>query len=214
MALRNVKLILVDGDDTLWADRIYFTALYREAKTIIGNSRALRDGVARCGPGESGFVDAISEVASRIILNDAKRRELRDAIERFLRHPIVVFPGARRELERMAESASIALYTKGVYAEQIRKLERSRFAELFASVFIVKEKNEETLRAILENWRCEGRDTLVIGNNIGDDVVPALKVGAQCVWFNHPGNPYGRHNHTIPDLREVASWEGLYEALS
>src|ERR1035441_9728589 len=154
--------LVIDADDTLWENNIYFEAAFEEFVTFLDHSRL--------GPREiRAVLDEIESANSRIhgygSLNFGRNlrqcyqglaeRQIRDTdlatvmgfAERILECPMEVIEGVPETLEYLAPRHDLTLFTKGHPEEQRLKIERSGLSRFFAHTAIVNEKDATAYRS-------------------------------------------------------------------
>ncbi|MEM1066429.1 MAG: HAD family hydrolase, partial [Pseudomonadota bacterium] len=140
-----IETIGFDADDTLWQNEQFFRitqyrfgallADYAEADHL--NERLLaaeRRNIGHYGFGIKGFVLSMIETAIEITedrVPAAVIRELIEAGQDMLQHPIELLPHARAAVEALASDHTILLITKGDLLDQERKLAQSGLGDLF-----------------------------------------------------------------------------------
>ena len=79
---------------------------------------------------------------------------------------------------------------------QEQKLARSGLGEFFDAIEIVSEKDAATYRRIAGRQRMRAEETVMIGNSMKSDVLPALEAG---MWGIHiPYHITWAHEHAEP----------------
>lgn len=208
----DVKITLIDADDTLWLDSIYFSELrasvieiamgFSDDKTAIDQTVGviLREATA----GEEGFRNAIARVSDNFGFEGPAKLRLSHAVERFRMHPVECLADAEAVIGELPGEKF--LYTKGIVYEQIAKISRSGLSHLFSGVHIVQKKSRPVLAGVIQAHETEARTIVYIGNSIKNDIVPATQIGCHAIWLNHPDNTFGRDG-TIPNgVPEAVSW--------
>src|SRR5690606_16926129 len=94
-------------------------------------------------------------------------------------------PHARETLERLAGTYRIILITKGDLFDQERKLAASGLGDLFDAVEIVSEKTAETYRRVFSRHGDGAGRSMMVGNSLRSDVVPAIEAGGWGVHVPH-----------------------------
>jgi putative hydrolase of the HAD superfamily len=194
--LAELTAIGFDADDTLWDhERFYqmtqarFAELLRDhADTSHLNEHLLaaeRRNVLHYGFGVKGFT--LSMIETAIEVTDGKVpghviRHILDVGRAMLRHPIKPSPDAPETLEALAGSHTLILVTKGDLFDQERKLAASGLGEFFSAVEIVSEKTASTYERVFARHADGAARSMMVGNSLRSDVVPALKAGA---WGVH-----------------------------
>ena len=115
------------------------------------------------------------EVVARIL---AIGREL-------LAHPIEMLPHAREALEALAGPHRLVLITKGDLFDQERKVAQSGVGELFDAVEIVSDKDVATYARIFSRYGDGPERSMMVGNSLKSDVVPAIEAGSWGVYVPH-----------------------------
>ena len=101
-------------------------------------------------------------------------------------HPIEILPDVRETLEAVAERYRILLITKGDLLDQEQKLARSGLGELFQAVEIVSDKSPPTYQRIFARHGDGPERSMMVGNSLKSDVVPAIEVGSWGIFIPHP----------------------------
>jgi putative hydrolase of the HAD superfamily len=192
--------LVIDADDTLWENNIYFEAAFEEFVTFLDHSRL--------GPREiRGVLDEIESANSRIhgygsrnfgrnlrqCYRGLAERQIRDAdletvmgfAERILERPVEAIEGVPETLEYLAPRHDLTLFTKGHAEEQRLKIERSGLGAFFAHTAIVKEKDAAAYRALAGERGFDAGLAWMIGNSPKSDINPALKAGWNAVFVPH-----------------------------
>jgi putative hydrolase of the HAD superfamily len=188
-----------DADDTLWhSERAFrlteerFAALLADHVDAKGLSERLLETEKRnlhfYGFGRKGFVLSMIETAIDVTDGKVPTSILRDLIElgrEMAAHPIEILPGVRETLERTAERYRIILITKGDLLDQEQKLARSNLGDLFQAVEIVSDKSPLTYQRIFARHGDGPERSMMVGNSLKSDVVPAIEVGSWGVFIPH-----------------------------
>ena len=205
----GIKLIIVDGDDTIWYDRRYFARLYNRVRQALGDAKSLylNSALRASSKGEAGFVNAIREYIRLLHLWD--EGEIESAIAEFVGHPLEFLPSAEDALLALRDVAPLLLYTSGIEAEQERKIARSGIGDIFSLSVIVESKTETSLQKIIDDVGVPPSAAIIIGDSVKYDVLPARDVGVNAVWLNHEENKHGRDAAGPKDILEVISWTEL-----
>ena len=205
--------LLIDADDTLWENNIYFERAFDSFCDFLDHSALtpaqVRDVLNEIelvnakihGYGSKNFgrnlQQAYQHLAEREIQGDDLRHVMSLA-ERILEQPMVVTEGVEETLAYLSEQHDLTLFTKGRPDEQLLKVDRSGLGGYFAHKAVVKEKDA----AAYSQWVVErglARDsTWMIGNSPKSDINPALEAGLNAVLVPHPHTWVLEHQ----DLRE------------
>jgi putative hydrolase of the HAD superfamily len=194
------QFLIVDADDTLWENNIYFERAFDEFCEFLAHSsltaRQVRDVLdeieevnARThGYGSLNFGRNLKQcyqhLAERHVCDDDLQTVMSFA-ERILECPLELIEGVPETLAYLAESHDLTLFTKGHPEEQKLKIDRSGLGPLFAHSAIVREKDVSAYRTLVAERGMPPTDTWMIGNSPKSDVNPALEAGLNAVFVPH-----------------------------
>jgi len=189
--------LLIDADDTLWENNIYFEQAIHDFIAFLNHStlsseevRRVLDGVERImGYGSVNFTKSLVETYHRVAeaeVTEADVQQVRQFGERILQQPLQLLNGVQETLDYLFPRHELMLLTKGAVEEQKLKVERSGIEQSFSRVMIVEEKNVATYQQLVEELRTEPTLTWMIGNSPRSDINPALAVGLNAVYIPHP----------------------------
>jgi putative hydrolase of the HAD superfamily len=142
-------------------------------------------------------------------------RELVDAGRDLLSHPVEPLPHARAALEALSGQYRLVLITKGDLFDQERKLAQSGLGELFTAVEIVSDKSAEVYDRVFARHGDGPERSMMVGNSLKSDIVPALKAGCWGVYVPHTltwalekdepptGNQRYRHIEHLGELKDI-----------
>ena len=102
-----------------------------------------------------------------------------------LGHPVETLPHVRETLEQLAGAYRMILITKGDLFDQERKLAQSGLGELFDAVEIVSDKNAATYERIFSRHGDGPGRSMMVGNSLKSDIVPAIQAGSWGVYVPH-----------------------------
>ena len=194
------QFLLLDGDDTLWENNIYFEEAIEAFIDFLAHSsmtraqvRAALDEIERINIGVRGYGSASFTLNLRETYERLAERELRQAdIDHVLRlggqiakQPMRLLPDVADTLAYLAGRHDLMLLTKGYPEEQRLKIERSGLERWFTATEVVHEKSEATYRAIVAERQLDPARTWMIGNSPRSDINPALKAGLHAVLIPH-----------------------------
>jgi len=221
--------LIVDADDTLWENNIYFERAFDDFCDFLAHStlspgqvRAVLDEIEIVnskthGYGTANFARNLTECYHKMVEREVQAGDLARIMsftEQILHHPIEIIAGVEETLEYLAERHSLTLFTKGDPEEQKLKLDRSGLAIYFGHTAIVKEKDARSYAALIRERGLEPAHTWMIGNSPKSDVNPALEAGIHAVFVPHD-RTWGLE---LTDLREgpgrllkIARFEDLRE---
>ncbi|MBV8052375.1 MAG: HAD hydrolase-like protein, partial [Acidobacteriaceae bacterium] len=104
-------------------------------------------------------------------------------------HPMEIICDVPETLQYLSARHHLIMMTKGAFAEQTGKVERSGLRDYFAAIEIVAEKDAPTYRTIISKYALLSDSTWMIGNSPRSDINPALSVGINAVFVPH-GNTW------------------------
>jgi putative hydrolase of the HAD superfamily len=188
-----------DADDTLWQNEIFYRmtqerfadllADHADAEALAGQLlEAERRNLDVYGFGIKGFTLSMIETAIEVSEGRVPATVIHDILEigrDLLGHPMETLPHARETLEALAGRYRIILITKGDLFDQERKLAQSGLGELFDAVEIVSDKTPATYEWIFARHAEGAECSMMIGNSLKSDVVPALAAGSWGVHVPH-----------------------------
>jgi putative hydrolase of the HAD superfamily len=193
--------LIIDADDTLWENNIYFERAFDEFATFLAHAtmtpQQLRDvfnEIERAnaklhGYGSQSFGRSLRQcyerLAGRAIRDDDLRTVMRFA-ERILEQPMEVIGGVSETLVYLAGRHELTLFTKGHPDEQRLKIDRSGLAGFFAHTAVVREKDASAYRLLVTDRGMDVSRSWMIGNSPRSDVNPALEAGLNAVYVPHP----------------------------
>jgi putative hydrolase of the HAD superfamily len=195
----QLSTIGFDADDTLWHSERAFRLTEERFAGLLADYVEARDLSQRLletekrnlhyyGFGRKGFVLSMIETAIDVTDGKVPTAILRDLIElgrEMAAHPIEILPGVRETLERTAERYRIVLITKGDLLDQEQKLARSNLGDLFQAVEIVSDKSPLTYQRIFARHGDGPERSMMVGNSIKSDIIPAIEAGSWGVFIPH-----------------------------
>ena len=189
--------LLIDADDTLWENNIYFEQAIHAFITFLNHSRlsreevrAVLDEVERLmGYGSTNFTKSLVETYRRLAEQDPQDedvQQVRQFGEQIRAQPLQLLEGVRETLEYLSPRHDLILLTKGEFEEQKLKVERSGIEGFFRQVVIVPEKDVTTYHRVVSELRADPQHTWMVGNSPRSDINPALAAGLNAVYIPHP----------------------------
>jgi len=189
--------LLIDADDTLWENNIYFEQATHAFIEFLDHSQltpaevqAMIDEVEHLmGYGSVNFTRSLVETYRRLAEKEPQDEDIRH-IERFgeqiRSHPIELLHGVEATLNYLSPRHTLVLLTKGDYEEQKLKVERSGIEQYFSQVIVVPEKDVAAYRHVVEDLQIDRQQSWMIGNAPRSDINPALAAGLNAVYIPHP----------------------------
>ncbi|WP_119389535.1 HAD family hydrolase [Taklimakanibacter lacteus] len=195
----NLSAIGFDADDTLWQNEQFykltekrFTALladYAEANDLSSRLiEAEKRNLKAYGFGIKGFTLSMIETAIEVTegrVPSSVIHQIVDAGRDLLNHPIEPLPHARATLEQLSGDYRLVLITKGDLFDQERKLAQSGLGELFSAIEIVSDKTVATYERIFSRHGDGPQQSMMVGNSLKSDIVPAIRAGCWGVYVPH-----------------------------
>jgi putative hydrolase of the HAD superfamily len=196
----GAQTLLIDADDTLWENNIYFErAIARfisflnhhhyspeQVREILNDVE--RENIVTHGYGLHSFAHALVGCFEKLSA-DPVSPELHATIQSFAHaiadHPAEMLPNVPETLQHLSSRHHLILMTKGAFAEQSGKVERSGLKDYFAAVEIVAEKDEAVYRSMVAKYGLSNDTTWMIGNSPKSDINPALAAGLNAVFVPH-----------------------------
>mgnify|MGYP000505594014 CR=1 FL=1 len=192
----NLTTIAFDADDTLWQNEQFFRLTQERFATLLKDFTdvdqleerllaAEQRNLGHYGFGIKGFILSMIETAIEVTeerVSACVIRELIEAGQEMLSHPIHLLPGVRETLEAIAPDYRLLLITKGDLLDQERKLAQSGLGDFFDGVEIVSVKDATTYRDIFRRHNTLPQETLMVGNSMKSDVLPVIEAGAWGVF--------------------------------
>jgi putative hydrolase of the HAD superfamily len=194
------QFLLIDADDTLWENNIYFERAFEEFAGFLDHSsmtprevREVLDEIEEAnskihGYGSANFARNLRQCYQHLAEREVREEDLRTAMgfaERILDCPMEVIEGVPETLEYLALRHDLTLFTKGHPEEQKLKIGRSGLGAFFGHTAIVKEKDATAYRRLVEERGMEPERTWMIGNSPKSDINPALEAGLNAVFAPH-----------------------------
>ena len=194
------QFLIIDADDTLWENNIYFERAFDEFATFLDHSsltpREVRDVLdeietanARThGYGSLKFGHNLRQTYERLAERDLREEDLKIVMgfaERILECPMEVIEGVPETLQYLADRHDLILFTKGHPEEQKLKIDRSGLGVFFGHTAIVKEKDADAYRQLVDAHGMDPGRTWMIGNSPKSDINPALEAGLSAVFVPH-----------------------------
>lgn len=199
MSGTRLTTIGFDADDTLWQNEQFFRSTERRLTELLADHApgediqarlldAERRNLALYGFGIKGFVLSMIETAIDVTGGKAPANvisEILAAGREMMAHPVEILPHARATLEQLSVDYRLVLITKGELFDQERKLAQSGLGDLFDAVEIVSEKTTATYARIFSHHGDGPERSMMVGNSLKSDVVPAIEAGSWGVHVPH-----------------------------
>ena len=200
----GAQTLLIDADDTLWENNIYFERAIAAFISFLNHrecspeevrgvlNEVERECIVRHGYGLHSFAHALVDTFERLS-EEPITPELHATINSFCHeiaeHPVEILNGVPETLDYLQQRHHLILLTKGNFAEQTGKIERSGLKEFFSAIEIVAEKDASTYNSIIAKYALADDRTWMVGNSPKSDINPALAAGLSAVFVPH-GNTW------------------------
>lgn len=199
-AKRAAQTLLIDADDTLWENNIYFERAIADFVSFLNHqehspaevrhilNEVERESILSHGYGLRSFTHSLVKTFERLSV-ERLTPALHETIHGFARtiaeQPVRLLPRVTETLQYLSTRHQLILLTKGDFAEQSGKIMRSGLEKHFAAVEIVCEKDAKQYRHIVERHGLRGDHTWMVGNSPKSDINPALAAGLNAVFVPH-----------------------------
>ncbi|WP_112664153.1 HAD family hydrolase [Microvirga flavescens] len=186
-----------DADDTLWHNEQLFKLTEDRFRALLGDhaegehiSQRLLEAEKRnlryYGFGIKGFMLSMIETAVEVTegrVSASVIAEILAAGRDMVDHPVETLPHIRETLQQLSGAYRLVLITKGDLFDQERKLAQSGLGDLFHAVEIVSDKNAETYKRLFERHGHGPGRSMMVGNSLKSDVLPAIQAGSWGVYI-------------------------------
>ncbi|MFZ5928895.1 MAG: HAD family hydrolase [Acidobacteriota bacterium] len=198
--MHGPQFLLIDADDTLWENNIYFEQAFDEFVQFLDHSslkpaeiRAVLDEIELAnsrvhGYGSLNFGRNLQQCYARLAEREIRPEDLETVKSfalRILEQPLVLIEGVEETLADLSARHDLTLFTKGHPDEQRMKIERSGLGRYFQHTAIVKEKDRASYEALARERGLDPARTWMIGNSPRSDINPALEAGLNAVFVPH-----------------------------
>ena len=195
-----IDLICLDADDTLWHNMRHFEATYEALVKMLepfADAGIARTAMEACeirnlnlyGYGAKAFTLSMVETALELGGDDVPAsviRDILDAGKALHAHPVGLFDGIEDTLSALADRGRLVLVTKGDLFHQEAKLAASGLGELFSGIEIVSDKKPATFAGIFHRYGVGPERSLMAGDSMRSDILPALEAGAWAAYVPQP----------------------------
>lgn len=194
------QTLLIDADDTLWENNIYFERAIANFISFLNHheysreqvrevlNEVERESIVTHGYGLHSFAHSLVQTFERLAvepLTPALHETISGFAHTIADHPIEILPDVPQTLQYLAERHHLILMTKGAVIEQTSKVERSGLKEYFSAIEIVPEKETSAYRAMAAKYDLLPDSTWMVGNSPKSDINPALAAGLNAVFVPH-----------------------------
>jgi putative hydrolase of the HAD superfamily len=204
----TITTIGLDADDTLWHNESIFHLTQDQYVDLLKDHGDPDHMKARLqeveirnlrlyGYGVKSFTLSMIETAIDLTRGAVPARTIAaimDLGRAMLEHPVEPLPGVAETLQALKDQRyRLVMITKGDLLNQEQKLARSGLGEQFDAIEIVSEKDANTYRRVMARQGVRAEESVMIGNSMKSDVLPALEAG---LWGVHiPYHITWAHEH-------------------
>jgi putative hydrolase of the HAD superfamily len=195
--MTRVKVIGLDGDDTLWHSEQLFVDTQARFRELLAPhtdlDRAALDArlvdvewrnMSTFGYGVKAFTLSLVETAIEATdgaVPASAIQAILDLGKVLLDHPVQLLDGVLDAVDALSDRYRLLLVTKGDLLHQESKVARSGLEEMLWAVEIVSEKDEATYRRVLARHGIDPASFVMVGNSVRSDVLPVLELGGRAV---------------------------------
>jgi len=194
------QTLLVDADDTLWENNIYFERAIASFISFLNHheysplqvrevlNQVERESIVTHGYGLHSFAHSLVQTFERLAvepITPALHETINGFAHTIAGHPVEILAGVPETLQYLSQRHHLIMVTKGAVAEQTGKIERSGLKEYFAAIEIVSEKDVSTYHTVVSKYGLLSDSTWMVGNSPKSDINPALAAGLNAVFVPH-----------------------------
>ena len=198
---RDSQILLIDADDTLWENNIYFERVIASVQAMLlqlgiapAVFRARLDYLERIlvpfyGYGTVNFCRSLVEAFEGFLPAGSDvtiASEVRAMALGIMNHPIELLDGVTETLRYLRPRHGLYLVTKGDSEEQLRKVTASSLSGFFDEIEILSEKSVATYQELVHKHGWDPVRTWMVGNSPRSDINPAIAAGLSAVFIPHP----------------------------
>lgn len=195
----SITAIGFDADDTLWQNEQFYRLTEQRFLDLLAEhgdrehiasrlNEAERRNLKLYGFGIKGFTLSMVETAIELTKGQIPATAISEILAAgrdMLVHPVETLPHVRETLEQLSGAYRLILITKGDLFDQERKLAASGLGDLFDAVEIVSDKNTATYQRIFNRHADGPANSMMVGNSLKSDIVPAIEAGSWGVYVPH-----------------------------
>lgn len=194
------QTLLIDADDTLWENNIFFEQTIEEFIDLLEPSgfdreygrkilnETERRNVRQHGYGVHSFRRSLEETYLKLVGNMARRDTLAQIhlmVSELEAVPPKILDGVPETLAYLAQNHRLILFSKGQPVEQAAKVEKSGLQHFFEAIEITGEKDVSAYHALVERHRIVKGHAWMVGNSPRSDINPAIDAGLNAVFIPH-----------------------------
>lgn len=193
--------LLIDADDTLWENNIYFERAFHRFCDFLAHSTFNREQVRAAldeielvniqlhGYGAANFGRNMVQCYHHLVEREIRAEDaefITGIARQIMEHPLEIIAEVPETLAYLAGRHDLLLVTKGNEEEQRNKVEASGLRDYFREVVVLREKDAQAYTMVAREYELEIARSWMIGNSPKSDINPALAAGLQAVYVPHP----------------------------
>lgn len=192
--------LLIDADDTLWENNIYFERAFHAFCDFLDHSSLTNEQVRAAldeielvnnrihGYGSANFGRNMLECYHHLVERQIARSDAEHILELAVaiqEHPLEMIEGVEQTLEYLAGRHDLILFTKGNEQEQRRKVAKSGLEGYFRETVVTREKDVAAYERVAAEYELKKEASWMVGNSPKSDINPALEAGLGAVYVPH-----------------------------
>jgi len=214
--------LLIDADDTLWENNIYFNRAIDAFIDFLDHSSMPADRVRLAlqeielenltlhGYGSAVFGRSLQDCYSKLSERHVSEEDIETILgfaQEIMLQEIDLLPGVEETLPILASRHELVIFTKGSDEEQRQKITKSGIDMHFLDAIVVPEKDETVYREIITGRNWQQQKTWMVGNSPKSDINPALAAGINAVFIP-------QHSTWALELQELNAGPGRFLQLT
>ncbi|MBL8174741.1 MAG: HAD family hydrolase [Bryobacterales bacterium] len=205
--------LLIDADDTLWENNIYFERAFHRFCDFLAHSSLTREQVRTAldeielvnirlhGYGAANFGRNMVECYHHLVEREIQSEDaefITGIAREIMAHPLEIIDQVPETLAYLAGRHDLLLVTKGNEEEQRNKVEASGLGIYFREIVVLREKDVSSYGRVVREQTLSIERSWMIGNSPKSDINPALAAGLQAVYVPHP-RTWHLEKEPVPD---------------
>ncbi len=192
-----ISTIAFDADDTLWENEEFFRLTEERFHALLADHVDIEDispnlletekrNLRYYGYGIKGFTLSMIETAIEVTGGRVPATVLQEILHAgrdMFEHPATPYESVKETLSDLSRDYRLLLVTKGDLFDQERKLAQSGLGDFFDGIEIVSEKDTAAYLRIFEQYGDGPARSLMVGNSMKSDILPAIEAGAYGVFI-------------------------------
>lgn len=218
---RSGQHLLIDADDTLWENNVYFERAFHRFCDFLAHSTLSREQVRAAldeielvnirvhGYGAANFGRNMVECYHHLVEREIQPEDaefITGIAREIMAHPLEIIEQVPETLAYLAGRHDLLLVTKGNEEEQRNKVEASGLGMYFREVVVLREKDMPAYARVVQEQQLDVGRSWMIGNSPKSDINPALAAGLNAVYVPHP-RTWHLEREPVPDRRGLLQVE-------